>query len=168
MKLLKGKEFVLQPTLRPLRVYFYLPAMDKTYSIGDLSREFNVTTRALRFYEEKGLLAPNKLGRSRVYSAADRVRLTLVLRGKFLGLSLEESAELIGMYEPGSNNSRQIQVLIGKIQDRKRLLEQQKQEITKMIDDLDAWEERSRQAMEDVGLKSQMDVEPQTVCVGGR
>ena len=69
-----------------------------SYSITDLSREFFVTPRTLRFYEEKGLLNPKRSGKNRIYSAGDRTRLRLILRGRQLGLSLEESAEVIGLY----------------------------------------------------------------------
>lgn len=70
------------------------------YSIRDLAKDFGVTTRALRFYEERGLLRPQRKGLNRVYDAADKVRLTLILRGKRLGFTLDESAELIAMYDP--------------------------------------------------------------------
>ena len=88
--------------------------MPAAYSISDLSNEFGVTPRTLRFYEEKGLLQPARIGQSRRYSPADRARLILILRGKTLGLSLRESAELIGMYDPASNNRKQIKRLIEK------------------------------------------------------
>ena len=122
--------------------------MGSQYSIRDLSQEFDVTTRTLRFYEEKGLLTPVRNGQSRTYSAADRARLILILRGKTLGLSLEQSADLIAMYDPDSNNKKQLEALIEKIQSRRRQLEIQKQELERMIIDLEAWEERSRAAME--------------------
>ena len=122
--------------------------MNRQYSIRDLSQEFDVTTRTLRFYEEKGLLSPVRNGQNRTYSAADRARLILILRGKTLGLSLEQSADLIAMYDPDSNNKKQLEELIEKIQSRRHQLEIQKQELERMIVDLEAWEERSRTAME--------------------
>ena len=121
--------------------------MNRTYSISDLASEFDVTPRTLRFYEEKGLLEPTRSGQNRRYSGADRTRLILVLRGKTLGLSLQESAELIGMYDPSSNNKAQLSRLIEKIQARKTQLVAQKLELEQMIDDLDAWEQRSRNSM---------------------
>ena len=121
--------------------------MNRTYSISDLASEFEVTPRTLRYYEEKGLLQPPRSGQIRRYSAADRTRLILVLRGKTLGLSLQESAELIGMYDPSSNNNAQLSRLIEKIQTRKAQLVAQKLELEQMIDDLDAWEQRSRKSM---------------------
>jgi len=122
--------------------------MNTQYSIRDLSQEFQVTPRTLRFYEEKGLLSPVRNGQNRTYSTADRARLILILRGKTLGLSLEQSAELISMYDPASNNKKQLEALIEKIQSRKNQLKLQKQELESMIDDLGAWEARSRAAME--------------------
>lgn len=121
--------------------------MSGTYSISDLASEFKVTPRTLRYYEEKGLLRPTRSGQIRRYSGADRTRLILVLRGKTLGLSLQESAELIGMYDPSSNNNAQLSRLIEKIQTRKAQLVAQKLELEQMIDDLDAWEQRSRKSM---------------------
>ena len=122
--------------------------MNRSYSISDLATEFDVTPRTLRFYEEKGLLEPTRSGQNRRYSGTDRTRLILVLRGKTLGLSLQESAELIGMYDPSSNNKAQLCRLIEKIQARKTQLVAQKLELEQMIDDLDAWEQRSRKSMQ--------------------
>ena len=122
--------------------------MNRSYSISDLASEFDVTPRTLRFYEEKGLLEPTRSGQNRRYSGTDRTRLILVLRGKTLGLSLQESAELIGMYDPSSNNKAQLSRLIEKIQARKAQLVAQKLELEQMIDDLDAWEQRSRKSMQ--------------------
>ncbi|MFP6807315.1 MAG: MerR family DNA-binding transcriptional regulator [Pseudomonadales bacterium] len=121
--------------------------MNSKYSISEMSQEFDVTTRTLRFYEEKGLLAPARAGQNRVYSSADRARLKLILRGKTLGLSLEQSADLISMYDPGSNNKKQLEALIEKIQSRRHQLEIQKLELERMIVDLEEWEQRSRIAM---------------------
>ena len=123
--------------------------MSSQYSIRELSQEFDVTTRTLRFYEEKGLLSPARSGQNRAYSAADRARLILILRGKTLGLSLKQSADLIAMYDPASNNKKQLDTLIEKIQSRRHQLQTQKQELERMIIDLEAWEERSRAATED-------------------
>ena len=121
--------------------------MNRQYSIRDLSQEFDVTTRTLRFYEEKGILAPLRNGQNRVYSTADRTHLILVLRGKQLGMSLGEIAELISMYDPDTNNRKQMELLIEKIIERRHQLERQKEELERMIVDLKAWEQRSRRAM---------------------
>ena len=117
--------------------------MNTDYSISDLSKEFEVTPRTLRYYEEKGILAPLRKGKTRVYSTADRAHLILILRGKQLGLSLEESADLISMYDPATNNKRQLELLIGKIRAQRLHLQNQKEELERMIVDLEAWEHRS-------------------------
>jgi|TARA_B110000261_G_C13035451_1_gene338069 DNA-binding transcriptional MerR regulator len=123
--------------------------MSSQYSISELSQEFDVTTRTLRFYEEKGLLSPVRSGQNRAYSGADRARLILILRGKTLGLSLTQSADLIAMYDPASDNKKQLETLIEKIQSRRQQLQTQKQELERMIIDLDAWEARSLAATKD-------------------
>lgn len=117
------------------------------YSIRDLSQDFGVTTRTLRFYEEKGLLEPERRGRTRLYTAADRVRLKLILRGKQLGFTLDESAELIAMYDPDSNNVAQLQALIDKIREQRCRVEKQQQHIRFMLKDLKDWEQRSIKAL---------------------
>ena len=117
------------------------------YSIRDLSQDFGVTTRTLRFYEEKGLLEPERRGRTRLYTAADRVRLKLILRGKQLGFTLDESAELIAMYDPDSNNVAQLQALIDKIREQWCRVEKQQQHIRLMLKDLKDWEQRSIKAL---------------------
>ena len=122
--------------------------MKNNYSIRDLSQEFAVTTRTLRYYEEKGLLSPIRVGQSRLYTSADRARLILILRGKTLGLSLEQSADLISMYDPESNNKKQLEALIDNIQVRRRQLEAQKEELERMIVDLQDWEQRSQLVMQ--------------------
>jgi DNA-binding transcriptional MerR regulator len=77
-----------------------------SYSIRDLASEFDVTTRTIRYYEEKGLLSPKRNGSQRIYSPSDRTKLKLILRGKRLGFSLDESAEIILMYGPGGKNRK--------------------------------------------------------------
>ena len=100
--------------------------MTDKYSIRDLASEFDVTTRTIRFYEEKGLLAPQREGQQRRYSAADRTCLRLILRGRRLGFSLDESAEIIGMYGSPGNNRKQLEALRGKIAEKRHgLLQQQ-------------------------------------------
>lgn len=100
--------------------------MSRSYSIRELSREFRVTPRALRFYEDKGLLAPQRRGTTRLYSERDRVHLELTLRGKRLGLTLEECKDIIDLYDPSRpDNVRQLVLLFAKIREhRSRLLEQ--------------------------------------------
>lgn len=116
--------------------------MTQQYSIRDLAEEFDITTRTIRFYEEKKLLKPTRLGQSRIFSNADRTRLKLILRGKRLGLSLEESSDIISMYDPATNNKKQIQVLIDRIRQKRIQLQQQHQDLELMLQDLRAAEER--------------------------
>jgi DNA-binding transcriptional MerR regulator len=106
---------------------------DKTHTISELAKEFGVTTRTMRFYEEKGLLSPRREGQKRLYSAADRVRIKLILRGKRIGMSLDECVEVIDMYDPEHNNSDQLHSLIDKVKFRSGLLEQQKKDIDEML-----------------------------------
>lgn len=106
------------------------------YSISQLSQEFDVTTRSLRHYEDIGLLCPTRRGQTRIYSQADRTRLRLILRGKRLGLSLEDSREIINMYEPGKTNIDQLKKLIDAIQLQRNKLNQQLDDISKLLKDL--------------------------------
>ena len=121
--------------------------MPQEYSIRDLSREFEVTTRTLLFYEEKGLLKPDRNGKSRVYSGADRTCLKLILRGKRLGLTLGESSDIISMYDPQSNNSKQLQTLIERIREKSTQLKQQQTELKLMLLDLQNAEQRCLTAL---------------------
>jgi DNA-binding transcriptional MerR regulator len=122
-----------------------------TYSISDLASEFDVTTRTIRFYEEKGLLKPQREGTRRIYSPSDRTRLRLILRGKRLGLSLDESAEIIGLYGSPGNNRRQLQMLIGKIQERRTDLRRQQQDLQTMLEELADAEAKCREALDGLG-----------------
>jgi len=106
------------------------------YSISQLSKEFDVTTRTIRHYEEIDLLSPARRGQTRVYSAADRIRLKLILRGKRLGLSLDDSRDIIDMYEPGKTNVDQLKKLIDAIQAQRTKLNQQLDDITNLLKDL--------------------------------
>ena len=112
--------------------------MAKTsYSISELAEEFGVTTRTIRFYEEKGLIAPKREGQRRIYSPADRVRIKLILRGKRIGMSLAECVEIIDMYDPEHNNRDQLHSLLQRVQERREHLEQQRQDIDDMLSGLE-------------------------------
>ena len=120
----------------------------QTYSISDLARALDITTRAIRFYEEQGLLAPERRGQERVYSARDKVSLKLILRGKRIGFSLAECRELIELYDPTSGNQKQLNSMLAKIAERREQLEQQLLDIQQMQLELDTAEERCLQALE--------------------
>ena len=106
---------------------------DITYTISELAKAFGVTTRTMRFYEEKGLISPRREGQKRLYSSADRVRIKLILRGKRIGMSLNECVEVIDMYDPEHNNADQLHSLIDKVKSRSELLTQQKKDIDDML-----------------------------------
>jgi DNA-binding transcriptional MerR regulator len=122
-------------------------AITKTYSISALAQEFQVTTRTIRFYEEKGLLSPNRLGTARNYSAADRTCLKLILRGKRLGFTLDESRDIISLYNPAAGNLQQLQRLMDKIRARQQLLEHQLSDIAAMQRELRDAEQKCLTAM---------------------
>ena len=112
-----------------------------TYTIGELAQEFDVTTRAIRFYEHQGLLSPTRNGQARVYSARDRVRLKLVLRGKRLGFSLGEIGEMLDLYDADPSEVGQLQHFVSKLDQRRAQLNQQQQDIQvtlKELDDIEA------------------------------
>ncbi|WP_194788762.1 MerR family transcriptional regulator [Pseudomonas sp. UFMG81] len=119
----------------------------QTYSISDLSRELDITTRAIRFYEEQGLLSPERRGLERIYSARDKVTLKLILRGKRIGFSLAECRELIELYDPSGGNLKQLNSMLGKIAERRAQLEQQMLDIQQMHLELDTAQERCEQAL---------------------
>ena len=110
--------------------------MSKMYSISDLAAEFEVTTRTIRFYEEKDLLKPARAGSRRIYSSADRTRLRLILRGKRLGFSLDESAEIVLMYGSSGNKHRQLEKLIAGIRKKRAELKRQQKDLKVMLQDL--------------------------------
>ena len=121
--------------------------MSTSYSIRDLATEFAVTTRTIRFYEEKGLLNPRRDGQRRIYSAADRTRLRLILRGKRIGLSLEESRDIIEMYDPDHGNVAQLQRLLRLVEERRQALRLQLEDIHQMLKDLDDVQDRCTTAL---------------------
>jgi len=118
-----------------------------TFSISELAREYQVTTRTIRFYEEKGLLEPARVGSSRVYSNGDRVKLRLILRGKRMGLTLQESRDIIAMYDPARGNIQQLEKLISTYRQKREQLQLQLQDLRALIDDLQAAEDKCQQAL---------------------
>lgn len=99
------------------------------YGISDLAKEFDITPRTIRFYESKGLLSPRREGQKRIYDASDRVRLKLILRGRRLGFSLDESLEIIELYNPNNNNKKQLKTYLEKIQKKQHALAEQLKDI---------------------------------------
>ena len=122
--------------------------MSDLYSIGDLSREFGVTTRTIRFYEDQGLLSPTRNGQNRIYQGRDRVRLKLILRGKRLGFSLKEINKLIALYDAPEGEAGQLRSFIEKIRARRTELLVQKDDIAQVLDELDSLEGRCSDLLE--------------------
>ena len=114
----------------------------REYAIGDLAREFAVTTRTIRFYEDEGLLAPERRGQARIYHARDRVRLRLILRGKRLGFSLAEIREILEMYESEPGEAGQLRHLVDRIAERRAALERQRADIDQTLAEMAAIEAR--------------------------
>jgi DNA-binding transcriptional MerR regulator len=118
-----------------------------TFTITDLAREFGLTTRAIRFYEDQGLLHPRRAGRNRVYANRDRVRLKLTLRGKRLGLSLSEIRELIDMYDAAKGDRGQLERFLEVLQKRRSALEQQREDIEAVLGEIASVEKQCRELL---------------------
>jgi len=114
----------------------------REYLISDLSREFGVTLRALRFYEDRGLLAPKRIGTMRIYSPKDRERLSVILKGKQLGFTLAEIQEMLTPVEQGGKGGMDLKLSLGKVDDQIAHLESQRAEIDTAIAELRATRER--------------------------
>lgn len=121
--------------------------MEITYTITELSREFNVTPRAIRFYEDQGLLSPARQGRRRIYSRRDRVRLKLILRGKRLGFQLSETLALFELYDSDHGERGQMQYFLEKIHARREILEQQRRDIEAVLGELEVAERSVRESL---------------------
>jgi DNA-binding transcriptional MerR regulator len=117
------------------------------FSIGELATEFDVTPRAIRFYEDHGLLAPRRAGQRRIYSPRDRTRLKLTLRGKRLGLTLAEIRELIDMYEPGRDERPQLQRFLAVLEAHQASLLQQRADIEAQLSELEVFEKKIRKRL---------------------
>jgi DNA-binding transcriptional MerR regulator len=118
-----------------------------TYTISDLAREFALTTRTIRFYEDEGLLAPRRSGRSRIYGERERVRIKLILRGKRLGLALAEIRELLDLYEATRSERPQLVKFLQVLAERRAMLRQQQEDIAVVLSEIDALERQCRRRL---------------------
>src|SRR5690349_21507085 len=119
------------------------------FSISELAREFDVTPRAIRFYEAEGLLAPRRIGQRRVYTPRDRTRLKLTLRGKRLGLTLAEIRELIDMYEPGRDERPQLARFLAVLESHRASLLQQRADIEAQLAEIQTFEKKVKRQLKD-------------------
>jgi DNA-binding transcriptional MerR regulator len=124
-----------------------MPSAPSTFTIGELAREFDLTTRAIRFYEDCGLLAPQRSGRNRVYTARDRTRLKLTLRGKRLGLTLAEVKDLVDMYESPRDTHAQLTKFLAVLAEHRGQLEQQMADLHVTLDEVRAHEREARRLL---------------------
>lgn len=131
--------------------------MATTYTISDLAREFDLTTRAMRFYEDMGLLQPERTGpagRNRLYSPRDRTRLKLTLRAKRLGLSLTEAREIIDLYDSPRDTGVQLEKFLAVLAQHRKQLEAQMTDLQANLDEVRAHEKEARALLKKVLLKS--------------
>jgi DNA-binding transcriptional MerR regulator len=117
------------------------------FSISELAREFAITPRAIRFYEDQGLLAPRRDGQRRIYTPRDRTRLKLTLRGKRLGLALSEIRELIDMYEPGRDERPQLKRFLAVLQAHRETLLQQRADLEAQLSEIQSFEKKVRKRL---------------------
>ena len=123
--------------------------MTEQFSISELAQEFGITTRTIRYYEDQGLISPERDGASRVFSNRDRVRLKLALRGKRLGFSLAEIRELFELYDVSRDEQRQLEAFLGKLERRRAMLEQQREDIEIMLNEINFFAEQCRRMLKD-------------------
>jgi DNA-binding transcriptional MerR regulator len=121
--------------------------IEPVYSITDLAQELDLTTRTIRFYEDRGLLRPARRGQQRVYSRADKTRLKLVLRGKRLGWPLDDIREMIELYETPDGERKQLEVMLTKIAQSRATLLQQREDIELALSEFDDIETRCRKQL---------------------
>ena len=116
--------------------------MSDELTIRDLAREFDVTTRTIRFYEDQGLLEPERRGQHRIFHPRDRVRLKLILRGKRMGFKLHEIREIIGMYDAPTGEEGQLKYFLGKIEERRQELEEKRRDIEETLAEIEDVEDQ--------------------------
>ncbi|WP_062010972.1 MerR family DNA-binding transcriptional regulator [Aureimonas sp. AU4] len=126
--------------------------MREYYTITELTREFDISTRTIRFYEDEGLISPVRRGRTRLFRQSDRHLLRMILRGKRLGFSIAEIREIMGMYRSPPGEAGQLRTIIRKVSDRRRELEQKRRDIDDLLGELDQAEEACLTRMAELGV----------------
>ncbi len=132
--------------------------MSTTFSIAELAQEFGVTHRTIRFYETEGMISPLREGQRRIYRQRDRVRLKLILRGKRLGLSLQEIREIIDLYDADTGEANQLRLLLDKIDARRVDLENKRRDIDATLSDLDDVAAKCRLRLQEIDGATQAKV----------
>lgn len=128
---------------------FDTQGVETTFRIGQLAQEFDVTLRTLRFYEDKGLLSPRRVGSTRIYSRGDRARLKIILLGKRLGFSLADVSEILDLYDPEGSNLRQLEVSVEKGQEQLKKLNDERTQLDNAIAELQTTLESFRKMIVD-------------------
>jgi DNA-binding transcriptional MerR regulator len=123
--------------------------MRDRHTISELAQEFGITTRTIRYYEDQGLLNPERDGINRVFSSRDRARLKLALRGKRLGFSLSEIRELFELYDISRGEQRQAEVFLAKLDRQRAVLEQQREDIEIMLSEISFFADQCRRLLKD-------------------
>ena len=123
---------------------------EQTFSISELAKEFDITTRSIRFYEDQGLVTPKRQGQTRIYSKRDKVRLKLILRGKRLGFTLAETGRLFELYDADKSSATQLKIMLELIDNKKAHLEQQMDDIKVVLMELVTAERRCRDTLKNL------------------
>lgn len=125
---------------------------ERFYTVPELADDLGITPRTIRFYEQKGLLNPQRAGTTRVYTRQDRARLLIILRGKRLGFSLREIADYLDLYGADPTQAEQIKMLLSQVRERMADLEEQRQALDVTLDELREIEQQSIDALKEKGL----------------
>ncbi|AUG54484.1 MerR family transcriptional regulator [Thalassospira marina] len=125
---------------------------NRIYTVPELAKDLGVTPRTIRFYEQKGLVSPQRAGSTRVYTRSDRARMLIILRGKRLGFSLREIADYLDLYAADPTQSEQIRMLLGRVRQRMKDLTEQRQALDVTLEELRDIEQQSIDALKEKGL----------------
>jgi DNA-binding transcriptional MerR regulator len=125
---------------------------DRFYTVPELAKDLGITPRTIRFYEQKGLVNPQRAGATRIYTRQDRAKLLIILRGKRLGFSLNEIADYLDLYNADPTQAEQIKMLLGRVRERISDLEEQRQALDVTLDELRDIEQQSIDALEEKGI----------------